>query len=363
MAADDFRFFRSALIEWGAAVDRPLPWKGVRDPYKIWLSEILLQQTRAAQGLPYYLRFVERFPTVLDLASATDDEVMKQWEGLGYYARARNLLKTARIVAFEMNGRFPGTYEDLRQLPGIGPYTAAAIASFAYDAPHAVLDGNVFRVLSRFAGEAEPVDTTVGRKLFEQLAQSALDTSQPALYNQAIMDFGALCCTPQNPLCRQCPLSEHCKALEEGTVSQLPLKSKSIVKLERFFHYLLVEHDGKVLINRREGKDIWNGLYEFPLIEMDALSSDFAVLQAAPAWQEILQGHSFHLESVSPPFRQVLTHRYITAVFFELRLRQKIELPQGSQFLWTEREKLSKFAFPKIIDRYLKDNTLYLNLL
>lgn len=363
MAADAFRFFRNALIEWGAAIDRPLPWKGIRDPYKIWLSEILLQQTRAAQGLPYYLRFVERFPTVLDLASASDDEVMKLWEGLGYYARARNLLKTARIVAFEMNGRFPDTYEGLRQLPGIGPYTAAAIASFAYDAPQAVLDGNVFRVLSRFAGVVEPVDTTAGRKLFEQLAQSALDTSQPAAYNQAIMDFGALCCTPQNPLCRQCPVSEHCQALEDGTVSQLPLKSKSIVKQERFFHYLVVEDDGKVLINRREGKDIWNGLYEFPLIELDALSSELAVLQAQPAWRQMLQYHPLRLESVSPPFRQTLTHRYIRAVFLELRPLQKMELPQESQLLWIEREKLSKFAFPKIIDRYLKHNTLYLNLL
>lgn len=354
------RFFRHELMEWGSKVDRPLPWKGIRDPYKIWLSEILLQQTRALQGLPYYLKFVERFPTVTDLASAADDEVMKLWEGLGYYARARNLLKAACLVAFEMNGRFPDTYEGLRQLPGVGPYTAAAIASFAYDAPHAVLDGNVFRVLSRFTGLAEPVDTTAGRKRFEELAQAALDTARPAAYNQAIMDFGALCCTPQNPLCRQCPVSAHCKALADGTVSQLPLKSKSIVKQERFFHYLVIEQAGKVLISRREGKDIWNGLYEFPLLELPVLTTVLGALQSEGRWNEILPCEEVHLESVSPPFRQTLTHRFITAVFFELRPQQEIDLPQDSRFLWVEREKLSKFAFPKIIDRYLKDNTLLL---
>ncbi|HRD79770.1 MAG TPA: A/G-specific adenine glycosylase [Saprospiraceae bacterium] len=360
MRPDPFRFFRQTLIDWGAEVERPLPWKGIRDPYKIWLSEILLQQTRAAQGLPYYLKFVERFPTVTDLASAEDDEVMKLWEGLGYYARARNLLKAARLVAFEMNGRFPDTYEGLRQLPGVGPYTAAAIASFAYDAPHAVLDGNVFRVLSRFTGLAEPVDTTAGRKRFEELAQSALDAARPAAYNQAIMDFGAMCCTPQNPLCRQCPVSEHCRALAEGTVSDLPLKSKSIVKRERFFHYLVVEQAGKVLISRREGKDIWNGLYEFPLLELPALTTALDVLQSDEHWNEILQSTDALVESVSPPFRQTLTHRFVTAIFFEIRPRQEIVLPEDSRFLWIEREKLSKFAFPKIIDRYLKDNVFNL---
>lgn len=360
MASDPFRFFRKALMEWGAEIDRPLPWKGIRDPYKIWLSEILLQQTRAAQGLPYYLKFVERFPTVTDLASAPDDEVMKLWEGLGYYARARNLLKAARLVAYDMNGRFPDTYEGLRQLPGVGPYTAAAIASFAYNAPHAVLDGNVFRVLSRFTGLAEPVDTTAGRKRFEELAQSAMDAGNPAAYNQAIMDFGAMCCTPQSPLCRQCPLSEYCRALEDGTVSELPLKSKNIVKQERFFHYLVVEQAGKVLISRREAKDIWNGLYEFPLLEMPALTMALEVLQADPRWNEMLRIKEMRLELVSPPFRQTLTHRYINAVFFEIRPLQEIELPQDSRFLWVEREKLSKFAFPKIIDRYLKDNTFNL---
>jgi len=245
-------------------------------------------------------------------------------------------------------------------LPGVGPYTAAAIASFAYDAPRAVLDGNVFRVLSRFTGLAEPVDTTAGRKRFEELAQSALDAARPAAYNQAIMDFGAMCCTPQNPLCRQCPVSEHCRALAEGTVSDLPLKSKSIVKRERFFHYLVVEQAGKVLISRREGKDIWNGLYEFPLLELPALTTALDVLQSDEHWNEILQSTDALVESVSPPFRQTLTHRFVTAIFFEIRPRQEIVLPEDSRFLWIEREKLSKFAFPKIIDRYLKDNVFNL---
>ncbi len=354
--------FRQSLLSWAAGIDRPLPWKGERDPYRIWLSEILLQQTRAAQGMPYYLRFVERFPSVEALAAAEDDEVMKLWEGLGYYARARNLLKTARIVAHDMSGRFPGTYEELLALPGIGAYTAAAIASFAYDAPHAVLDGNVFRVLSRFLGIAEPVDTTEGRRYFAELAQEALDQTQPAAYNQAIMDFGAMCCTPKSPDCQRCPLQTQCAARQSGQVESLPVKSRSIVKRERYFHYLVVEHEGKLCIQKRNGKDIWENLYEFPLIELPEPVSDANVLKVHPLWQSLLGSTPHRILSVSPPLRQTLTHQHITAIFIEIQADKEIPRP-AAQLIVMEREKMRNFAFPKIIDRYLNDVKLYLNLL
>lgn len=360
--AEKFAFFRSALSEWGAAVDRPLPWKGVRDPYVIWLSEILLQQTRAAQGLPYFLRFRERFPTVASLAAAPDDEVMKLWEGLGYYARAKNLLKTARIVAGEMNGLFPDTYEGLLALPGVGAYTAAAIASFAYDAPCAVLDGNVFRVLSRYLGIAEPVDTTEGKRIFAEMARSALDTARPAAYNQAIMDFGAVCCTPQTPQCVRCPLQSRCTAFQQGSVRSLPVKSKSIVKRERYFHYLVIEHEGEVLLQKRVGKDIWENLYEFPLIEWPGPGATQEDLKAGELWQKLLGQIPYKLSAVSPPFRQVLTHQHIHAVFWEIQAEKEIPY-KADVLLQAERRSLNKFAFPKVIDSYLKNGQLHLNLL
>ncbi len=357
-----FTRFRQSLLSWAVSIDRPLPWKGERDPYKIWLSEILLQQTRAMQGLPYYRRFVERFPTVETLAAADADEVMKLWEGLGYYARAKNLLKTARIVAGEMGARFPDTYEGLLALPGIGSYTAAAIASFAYDAPHAVLDGNVFRVLSRYFGIAQPVDTTEGRRHFAETAQAALDVDRPAAYNQAIMDFGAVCCTPKAPGCAQCPLQAQCAAYLHRKVESLPVKSRRIARRERYFHYLVIECQGKVCLQKRNGKDIWENLYEFPLVELPALASDVAQLHGHPVWQALLDNVPCRVESVSRPFRQTLTHQHIVAVFVEIRVRKEIPLSEPP-LMMIERRKLSNFAFPKIIDRYLKDEALYLNLL
>jgi A/G-specific adenine glycosylase len=360
--AEKLAFFRNALLEWGAAVDRPLPWKGVRDPYIIWLSEILLQQTRAAQGLPYFLRFRERFPTVESLAAAPDDEVMKLWEGLGYYARAKNLLKTARIVAGEMGGKFPDTYEGLLALPGVGAYTAAAIASFAYDAPCAVLDGNVFRVLSRYLGIAEPVDTTLGKRIFTETAQAAIDTTAPAAYNQAIMDFGAVCCTPQTPQCGCCPLQSRCVAFAQGNIKSLPVKSKSIVKRERYFHYLVIEHREAVLLQKRVGKDIWENLYEFPLIETPAPGATKEDLVGGELWQKLLGPIPHTVSAVSPPFRQVLTHQHIHAVFWEIRVENEIPY-KADVLLQAERRSLNKFAFPKVIDSYLKNGQLHLNLL
>ena len=229
------QFFARKLMDWYRENGRSLPWRGTKDPYRIWISEIILQQTRVAQGYDYYLRFIERFPDVQALADAPEDEVMKLWQGLGYYSRARNLHAAAKEVA--ALGRFPDTYEGVRRLKGVGDYTAAAVCAFAYGLPCAVVDGNVYRVIARWLGIDEPIDTTAGKKLFAALARELMGTSDPALYNQAIMDFGAVQCTPASPACLMCPLNDGCAALRQGRVGDLPRKSKKTQVKERYFHY------------------------------------------------------------------------------------------------------------------------------
>lgn len=362
MELADLIFFREQLMAWFAGNHRPLPWKGEKDPYLIWLSEIILQQTRVEQGLPYFERFRRRFPRVEDLAAAPEDEVMKLWEGLGYYSRARNLHFTARQIASERNGRFPNNYKDMLALKGVGPYTAAAIASFAYDLPHAVVDGNVFRVLSRFFGIDTPIDTTAGKKQFGELAQRVLDQSQPGRYNQAIMDFGATQCTPQSPGCTSCPLRTRCRAFHTQVTDRLPVKQKKIQRRQRFFHYLVADYDGRVLIRKRTGKDIWRNLYEFPLVESPQADPGEDRLRRSPTWQTLPQIEQAQLKAVSRPFRQVLTHQVIVGTFWEVALPGGDQLPE-EPYLCVEREQLRKFAFPKIIDLYLRDKSLYLKLL
>ena len=338
-----------------------MPWKGERNPYLVWLSEIILQQTRVEQGLPYYERFRERFPTVTDLANAPEDEVMKLWEGLGYYSRARNLHSAARYIAEELKGVFPSTYSDILALKGVGPYTAAAIASFAFDLPQAVVDGNVYRVLSRYFGIATPIDSGAGKKEFAQLAQMLLDTNQPAIYNQAIIDFGAVQCKPKQPLCADCPLQENCVAYREERINDFPVKSKKIKKRLRYFNYLVIsDQEGALLLQKRSAKDIWQNLYEFPLIESEELLDQEAVFRHERTLQ--LTGAYPQLNRVSRPFQQVLTHQKITARFWELSAPE-INFSKKSGLISTPRKKLRKFAFPKIIDWYLQDKSLYLELL
>ncbi|MGI6219702.1 MAG: A/G-specific adenine glycosylase [Bacteroidaceae bacterium] len=271
--------FSLLILEWYEKNRRPLPWRETDDPYKIWISEIILQQTRVNQGWAYYLRFVERFPTFFDLASAEPDEVMRLWQGLGYYSRARNLHKAARILA--ERGAFPRTYEQIRELPGIGDYTAAAISSIAYGLPHAVVDGNVYRVLARCFGIEEPIDTTGGKKYFARLAAELLPASNPGLYNQAIMDFGALQCVPQSPDCANCPLMAKCAAYADGRQAELPVKARQQQVTDVYLHYIYVRMGDAVCLRRRTGKvvgesakegasfassAIWKGLYELPLV-------------------------------------------------------------------------------------------------
>ena len=358
---DSVLFFRNTLLDWHQQISRPLPWKGIKNPYFIWLSEIILQQTRVEQGQPYYERFVMAYPRVEDLANASEDEVLKLWEGLGYYSRARNMHAAAKWIREEYNGEFPSDYASILALKGVGPYTAAAIASFAFNLPHAVVDGNVFRVLARVFGIELPIDSTAGKKHFAELAQSLLDPEQPGPYNQAIMDFGAIHCMPKVPLCGQCPYQATCVAYKNDTVATLPIKAKKIQKKDRFFNYLILNQGDKVVLQKRTKKDVWQGLHQFPLIEAKSPIGTWAELIQLSQWQELLGKQEPTLQFVSKPFRQVLSHQNIHAQFWELNFPASTDT-FPVDFFWVEREDLHKFAFPKIIDWYLKDKSLYLKL-
>ena len=260
--------FSKTLIHWYLQNKRDLPWRRTKNPYFVWLSEIILQQTKVAQGLSYYIKFTETFPTVASLANAEQETVLKMWQGLGYYSRARNLHHTAKIIDTQYNGKFPSTYNAIISLKGIGDYTASAIASICFNRPNAVVDGNVYRVLSRFFGVKTPINTSQGIKEFKALAQTLIDVSQPGNYNQAIMDFGAIQCKPKNPLCTTCPLADSCIGFQKNWVKELPVKDKKIKIKKRYFNYLVLKtKNHKTILKTRKRKDIWQGLYEFPLIE------------------------------------------------------------------------------------------------
>ncbi|MFS4415829.1 A/G-specific adenine glycosylase [Maribacter sp. 2307ULW6-5] len=266
--------FNKKIGAWYALNKRKLPWRETQDPYRIWLSEIILQQTRVAQGTPYYLRFVAAFPTVRHLAAATEEEVLKLWQGLGYYSRARNLHAAAKMVVDEHRGQFPKTYKSLLALKGVGDYTASAVASICFNEAQAVLDGNVYRVLARYHGVELPINSTAGTKYFRALAQEVMDRENARDYNQGLMEFGALQCTPKNPDCAKCPLQDGCVALRDGTVGVLPVKIKKNKVRKRYFNYLVpVRKDGdghmRTVLRQRTGKGIWQGLWEFPLLESD----------------------------------------------------------------------------------------------
>ncbi|MFK7832870.1 MAG: A/G-specific adenine glycosylase [Winogradskyella sp.] len=268
--------FKHKLINWYSEHKRALPWRSTENPYYIWLSEIILQQTQVKQGLPYYMAFVKQYPTVFDLANASEESVLKLWQGLGYYSRARNLHTTAKYIATDLNGIFPNTYKDLINLKGVGDYTASAIASFAFNEVAAVVDGNVYRVLSRFFGINTPINSTSGIKEFKTLASSLIDKKQPATYNQAIMEFGAIQCKPKNPDCNICPLSTGCVALQKNLVDTLPVKLKKTKVTKKYFNFLVcIDHNKQILFEKRSGKGIWQNLYQFPLIESErSLSHD-----------------------------------------------------------------------------------------
>jgi len=279
--------FHKTLIKWYLSNRRELPWRKTGDPYHIWLSEIMLQQTRIEQGLPYYVVFTEAFPTVFDLANASQDKILKLWQGLGYYSRARNLHETAKFIAEELDGKFPDTYKDLLKLKGVGDYTASAIASICFNEATPVVDGNVYRVLARYFDIDTPINSSSGQKEFKALATELIDEEDPATYNQAIMEFGALHCKPQNPLCDSCPLADSCLALRNNKTRVLPVKLKKAKVKKRFFNYLVfLSEENETLLEQRKGRGIWEGLYQFPLLESDSLIGNKDLLEMSDLFED-----------------------------------------------------------------------------
>jgi len=337
--------FKRLLYEWHQSVERNLPWKETKDPFFIWLSEVILQQTRVEQGIPYYLRFRARYANVAELANSSDEELMKLWEGLGYYSRARNLHKAAKQIV-ESGGQFPSTYEDLLALPGIGPYTASAIASFAYDLPTPVIDGNVNRVIARFFGISTPIDTLPGQKEIREILDKVFDVEYPARFNQAIMDFGAIQCKPKNPDCLICPFSDVCVAFAESQVNVLPMKAKKIKKKERTIRYAVLLVENQVVIKKRVDKDIWRHLHDF--VELETV--DLREIETLT----YKKGEQIRIDG---PYKHILTHRNLT-IYFHIIEIQDLKIENGSPYFLVERKNLRKFAFPKIIDWYLNEKSI-----
>jgi A/G-specific adenine glycosylase len=331
--------FQLLITNWYKQNKRALPWRNTTDAYKIWLSEIILQQTRVDQGLSYYIKFLDHYPTITDLADASEQDVLKLWQGLGYYSRARNLHATANTVKTQFNGKFPSEYKNIIQLKGIGAYTAAAIASFAYNLPIAVLDGNVYRVLSRVFDIDLPIDSTQGKKEFALLAQSLINSHDPATYNQGIMEFGALQCTPLKPDCETCPLESQCLALSRKTIFQRPVKQQKIIIKKRFLHYLIYHFEEETYIQQRTTKDIWQNLYEFPLIETDenvTLNFSDSELNA--------------LSFVSDEVKHILSHQHLITRFYHFNCK-----PSTIHNNWIKIKQIDiqNYPLPRLIDRYL----------
>jgi A/G-specific adenine glycosylase len=343
----DSRYFSKTVVKWYDLHKRMLPWRETKDPYKIWLSEVMLQQTRVSQGLPYYLKFIEAFPTVKHLAKAPEQSVLRLWQGLGYYSRARNLHKCAKVVVAEYKGEFPGSFEQLKKLPGIGDYTAAAIASICFNEKVAVVDGNVFRVLSRIFGIATPSNSPEGKKQFFELANQLIQKSEPEIFNQSIMEFGALHCTPKNPKCDDCPFSKACIAYKTSQQLFYPVKNRLKRIRKRYFYYLVFRKGNSLLMKKREGKDIWHGLYDFTLIEKNRSTNAEKIL----AEQGI--GSSFTTTSISPLYKHVLSHQIIYARFIVLEAKSISAVNQGHAFYTTK--KIAQLPKPVLISRFLND--------
>lgn len=348
--------FTGKLLAWHRSHNhRSLPWKGEKDPYKIWLSEVILQQTRALQGLPYYASFINAYPTIRDLANAPEDDVFRLWQGLGYYNRCKNMLATARYIAYELGGIFPANHAEILNLKGVGSYTAAAIASFAFGLPYAVVDGNVYRVLSRYFGISTAIDSSEGKQQFASLAQELLDKQHSASYNQAIMDLGATICLPANPLCSECPFHSSCYAFKKSAIDLLPVKSKKIKIRERHFNYIFIIAADKVWVQKRESGDIWENLHQPYLIETPTAVSELQLrekfLLAMPLESDI------RLEHLGTT-KQRLTHQQLFFEFYLLRTINPNDIPLNGG-MWLSISELKKLAFPKTLVSFLKNNLYF----
>ena len=342
--------FSDEIINWYHQNKRDLPWRNTKDPYKIWLSEIILQQTRVAQGLSYFNKFISHYPTIKLLANAPEQEVLNLWQGLGYYSRARNLHFTARLITEKYNGIFPSDYKTILSLKGVGEYTAAAITSFAYGLSYPVIDGNVYRVLSRVFGVELPIDSTLGKKAFQQLATELIDVNCPADYNQAIMEFGALQCLPKSPSCENCPLHLSCYALKNNKISELPKKKKKIKQRNRYFNYLIIIEDECITLNKRTGKDIWVGLYDFPLLETKTRMEEFDAFNVA------FKGLDLTFQKKSTELKHILTHQKIYAIFWHVSVKNKKKMAE--KYVQPPLKELNNYPVPKLIDNYLQSISL-----
>jgi len=334
--------FSSLITAWYRQNARELPWRETNNPYFIWLSEIILQQTRVEQGLPYYLKFIKNYPTIHDLATAKQDDVLNDWQGLGYYSRARNLQTAAQQVVNDFDEKFPSTYDEIIKLKGIGDYTASAISSFAFNESKAVVDGNVYRLLSRYLDIHTAIDSTAGKKEFKLAAEQLIDPDNPAEHNQAIMEIGALVCTPKNPKCQNCPLIESCQGFANGSFLELPKKEKKTKVRNRYFHYLLIEDGESTYLNKRGAKDVWEGLYDFPLIEQ----SDKGDLSK----ENIEKWRLKNVESVTE-LKHILSHQRIYATFW--KADSKIEM---SGYQKVKIADLGNYPMPQLLIRYLESS-------
>lgn len=346
----DRRYFSEKLVEWYELHRRDLPWRNTDDPYRIWLSEIILQQTRVNQGLPYYLRFIEKYPDVASFAGAEEEEVLRLWQGLGYYSRARNMLKCARQVLSRYNGRFPTSYPELLTLPGIGEYTAAAIASFSSGEKVAVLDGNVFRVLARIFGESSPINSPEGKKAFQSLADRLIPDSNSATHNQAMMEFGALWCTPRQPKCAACVFRERCFAAENGLQAELPVKIKASKPRRRYFNYFVLKSGDTLLMKRREEKDIWRGLYDFYLVETRRSTRPEALIGADNFLKQIKPVTITSSEN----YKHSLSHQTIISKFILLEHNELSPVVEDPLQYYSI-NKIHDLPKPVLISRFLED--------
>ena len=348
--------FSKKVVQWYQEHHRLLPWRQTKNPYRIWLSEIILQQTRVSQGLPYYRRFLRKYPHVKSLAAAPEQEVLRMWQGLGYYSRARNLLACARSLVTNYGGEFPHTFDELRRLKGVGDYTAAAIASFAFGERVAVVDGNVFRVLSRVFGVPDDIASPSGKKRFAELANALTPAIDPATHNQAIMEFGALLCTPRNPACDRCPLSFRCVAFSRGAQAEFPVKKKPRKVRRRFFYYIVVRRGDALLMRERTGSGIWKGLWDFPLLESG--------VRCKPGDLERQLRRSLGRKItpvVSREYKHVLSHQILFARFLEVNIAKGTGWPQGELFtsaLPCGVRKIERLPKPVLVSRFLKDRGL-----
>jgi A/G-specific adenine glycosylase len=341
---------RTKIYQWYAIYQRELPWRKIKDPYKIWLSEIILQQTRVAQGMEYYRKFTDKYKTINDLASSSEDNILKLWQGLGYYTRARNLHSTAKNIVKKYNGKFPETYEEIIQLKGIGQYTASAISSIAFGLPYPAIDGNIYRVLSRYFGLSTPIDTAKGKKEIEKIAIELISFDDPGFHNQAFMDFGALQCVPKSPDCSKCPVSITCFANQKHMVEKFPVKTKKVKQRIRYFYYYLIESNEEILMEKRQEKDIWQNLYQIPLLESKYELQEDEFLAKRSIFNS---NHPFILKNVLGVKKHILSHQIIYAKLIHLQTNTLEEI--SGHYIRVNKKDIYKFAVPKLLENFFNE--------